>query len=130
MSECFSNLQSVSDSNLDFVRLKVNRRNELHKSSKFFSCKKILPFGVGDYIYLTGTDQLMRYGMEPVMFTMTLLNQSTRNNPNSWKRHLDSFPTNFYYYALFKSSKASKAKNRSQILGKGQYTRTTIGACQ
>ena len=55
--------------------------------------------------------------MEPVMFTTTLLNRSTRNNPQSWKV-LGFIPD----LDALKSS-ASKAKIRSKISGKGQQAR-------
>lgn len=101
--------------------------DDVHDGSWYQSTVQSLydSFGNGNWIvvpvimYLdkTGTDRMMRYGMEPVMFTTTLLNRSTRNNPQSWKV-LGFIPD----LDALKSS-ASKAKIRSKISGKGQQAR-------
>ena len=69
------------------------------------------------YLDKTGTDSLMRYGLEPLMFTTTLLNRSTRNHPSAWR------PLGFIPDLDSLKSSASKSKARMNLAGKGRSAR-------
>ncbi len=78
------------------------------------TCEMLCPIIL--YVDKTGTDKYNRFGLEPVIFTTTLLNRGARNKTSSW-RILGYIP------AFDQKSSASKERERSTRESKGRSMR-------